>query len=107
MRETAAARERNILFLAAVVGEDDAPVLATDTATPENTTSGGLIWSAPTTTWDVSDLGPKSWWRAQYYYRARWYEPGMVGFLQADPYQHLDSSNRHQAFGFSGFNNLD
>ncbi|RLE33473.1 MAG: hypothetical protein DRJ61_07150 [Acidobacteria bacterium] len=107
MRETAAARERNILFLAAVAAEDDVPALATDTATPEKTTSGGLIWSAPTTTWDVSALGPKSWWRAQYYYRARWYEPGMVGFLQADPYQHLDSSNRHQAFGFSGFNNLD
>jgi len=49
MRETAAG-ERNHLFLAAVVvGEDDAPTLATNTATPENTTSGGLIWSAPTT----------------------------------------------------------
>jgi hypothetical protein len=93
MRETAAG-ERNHLFLAAVVaGEDDAPTLATDTATPENTTSGGLIWSAPTTTWDVNDLGPKSWWRAQYYYRARWYSPGMVSFLERDPFSHVEGIN--------------
>ncbi|RLE25232.1 MAG: hypothetical protein DRJ61_19345, partial [Acidobacteria bacterium] len=62
--------------------------LATDTATPENTTSGGLIWSAPTTTWDVSDLGPKSWWRAQYYYRARWYSPSALVFLERDSIVH-------------------
>lgn len=102
MRETAA-RERNILFLAAVVGEDDAPALAT----PENTTSGGLIWSAPTTTWDVSTLGPKSWWRAQYYYRARWYAPGMVSFAERDPEGYSDSPDLTQALGFNGFNFFD
>ncbi len=107
MRETAAARERNVLFLAAVVGEDDAPVLATDTATPENTTSGGLIWSAPTTTWDVSDLGPKSWWRAQYHYRARWYAPGILSFLERDPVGYVDGSNQYRLLAGDHANRLD
>ncbi|RLE28699.1 MAG: hypothetical protein DRJ61_15960, partial [Acidobacteria bacterium] len=96
-----------VLFLAAVVGEDDAPVLATDTATPENTTSGGLIWSEPTTTWDVNDLGPKSWWRAQYYYRARWYAPGIMSFIERDPLGFHDSSNMLQFLGYSPFTLID
>ncbi|MCD4749910.1 MAG: hypothetical protein K8R59_11100, partial [Thermoanaerobaculales bacterium] len=76
-------------------------------ATPEKSTSGGLIWSAPTTTWDVSDLDPKSWWRAQYYYRARWYSPGMVSFLERDPLGYVDGSNTYQFERFSTPNFLD
>jgi hypothetical protein len=107
MRETAAARERNILFLAAVVGEDDVPARVTDTAPPEKTASGGLVWSEPTTTWDVNDLGPKPWWRAQYYYRARWYLPegGVLG--ERDPVGYVFSPSLYNPLLFSGYNIVD
>ena len=104
MRETAAARERNILFLAAVVGEDDVPARVTDTAPPEKTASGGLVWSEPTTTWDVNDLGPKPWWRAQYYYRARWYLPEGGVFGERDPLGYQDSVSFYQPLMNSPFN---
>ena len=107
MRETAA-RERRLLFLAAVAaGEDDAPAAETAEATWQKTASGGLSWSSPTTTWDVSDLGPKSWWRAQYYYRARWYAPGISSFLERDPLGPIDSFNLYQLAGYSSVNYVD
>ena len=42
-----------------------------------------------------------------YYYRARWYSPGMVGFVERDPQGFGDSPNLFQWLTFSPVNFLD
>jgi RHS repeat-associated protein len=42
-----------------------------------------------------------------YYYRARWYDPQLVNFIERDPAGYADSPNLMQAFGLNPVSNRD
>jgi RHS repeat-associated protein len=84
-----------------VLGDEEAILVAEDggEVEPRAASAFGVTTYFQGRMWD-SDLG-------MYHYRARWYDPELVNFIQRDPLGYVDSSNLYQALGYNPYKRLD